>query len=68
MSDREEYCMSCKASFKGNRIPQSLRIAYGDEEYFSLKIGIYSLYTDRITHWECPKCGYRWEASYGEKQ
>lgn len=56
-----EQCPHCGADLRGDEIPEESRESFGNLTHFSRKIGIYSMWADRVVRYRCPDCGKEWE-------
>ncbi|PED16335.1 hypothetical protein CON01_00365 [Bacillus thuringiensis] len=63
LETNEESCPHCNASLQGEPIPLGVQMYYGTTHY-SRKIGIYSMETDRTTHYQCPDCEQQWKREW----
>lgn len=52
-----EHCPNCKVDLRGAEIPAESRHYYAPTSTHFLRwIGLYSVDTDRVTHYRCPEC------------
>jgi ribosomal protein L37AE/L43A len=56
MSENKYDCPYCHTDLRGEPIPDDAKHLFGGLSHFSALIGVYSLETDRTTHYRCPAC------------
>lgn len=56
----KENCPHCGLDLKGDPIPHIFAEHYGNQKYYSRKIGRYDVETDRVVEWICPECKGTW--------
>lgn len=53
-------CPKCEVDLRRKPIAPGDRASYGEEEFFSRVIGLYSSEADTVAGWKCPDCGHTW--------
>lgn len=61
-----EACPKCQSNWQDKPIPEESQWLFGNSEWFSRVIGIYSRDRDRTIAWQCPDCGACWDRETGK--
>jgi uncharacterized C2H2 Zn-finger protein len=61
-------CPKCENLWHEHRIPKEHQALYGDAQFFSRVIGIYSRDRDRTVAYQCPDCNACWDRETGKIQ
>jgi uncharacterized C2H2 Zn-finger protein len=61
-------CPKCESLWHEKRIPKEQQALYGDAQFFSRVIGIYSRDRDCTVAYQCPDCSVCWDRETGKIQ